>query len=63
LIERIEGFKRSVASWLNQVCRNRSKLLSKLLNDARAEFWQAPAGYVIWEKSEANKLGKLLRGN
>jgi hypothetical protein len=34
--------------------------IRKLLNDAWAEFWQAPAGYVAWEKREADKLGKLL---
>jgi hypothetical protein len=34
--------------------------MRKLLNDAWAEFWQAPSGYVTWEKREADKLGKLL---
>ena len=37
--------------------------MRKLLNDAWEEFWQAPSGYVIREKSEADKLGKLLEGN
>jgi hypothetical protein len=34
--------------------------IRKLLNDAWTEFWQAPSGYVAWEKTEADKLGKLL---
>jgi hypothetical protein len=34
--------------------------IRKLLNDAWAEFWQAPSGYVAWEKREADKLGNLL---
>ncbi len=37
--------------------------IRKWLNDAWAEFWQAPSGYVTWEKREADKLGKLLGGN
>ena len=36
--------------------------IRKLLNDAWTEFWQAPSGYVAWEKTEADKLGKLLGG-
>ncbi len=34
--------------------------IRKLLNDAWAEFWQAPSDYVAWEQREADKLGKLL---
>jgi hypothetical protein len=37
--------------------------IRKLLNDAWAEFWQTPSGYVAWEKREADKLGTLLGGN
>jgi hypothetical protein len=60
LIKRIKGFKRWVVISLSPVRRNRS---AKLLNDAWAEFWQAPSSYVTWEKREADKLGTLLEGN
>jgi hypothetical protein len=41
----------------------RQEPIRKLLNEAWAEFWQASVGDVIWEKSEADTLGKLLGGN